>query len=206
MQSIPSRVFKFLLQGVLVVAPIAVTVYLIYWLFTSIDNIFVLPIFGEKDPLTGKTIYHNWGLGFLFIIMSLVVIGYLSNNFITGRLFKFFDDFLEKAPGVKLIYGTVKEFFEAFAGDKRKFTRPVRVLMRRDPEIWQIGFITQEDLSKLSDTPLISVYMPHSYAVSGFTLLVKPNNVIPIENIEPASAMKMAISGGVAGYHEEESH
>ncbi len=202
MKSVASRLVKFLLQGVLIVAPVAVTLYLIYWLFTSIDNIFTLPFFEEKDPITGKLIYHNWGLGFFAIVLSLIIIGYLSNNFLTGRFFKLFDDILEKAPGVKSIYITAKELFEAFAGDKRKFTKPVKVLMRRDPEIWQIGFITQTDLSKISNTPLISVYLPHSYAVSGFTLLVKPENVVPITGIEPADAMKMAISGGIAGYED----
>jgi uncharacterized membrane protein len=204
MQKLFSKLFRFLLQGVLVVAPIAVTVYLIYWLFNSIDNLIDVPFFDRIDPVTNKVIHHNWGLGFFIIIFSLMIIGYLSSNFITGRFFKLFDSLLERAPGVKLIYSTVKDFFEAFAGDKRKFTKPVRVLMRRDPEIWQIGFITQEDLSLMSDLPLIAVYMPHSYAVSGFTLLVDPKNVVEILNIDAADAMKMAISGGVAGYEPSE--
>jgi uncharacterized membrane protein len=203
LQKIATKAIKFLLQGVLVVAPVVVTIYLIYWLFSSIDNLIELPIFGTRDPITNKVVYHNRGLGFAIILVSLVLIGYLSNNFITGRIFKIFDQWLEKAPGVKLIYSTIKDFFEAFAGDKRKFTHPVRVLMRRDPEIWQIGFVTQSDLSKLElNKELIAVYMPHSYAVSGFTLLVEPHNVVPITGIDAASAMKMAISGGIAGYDE----
>jgi uncharacterized membrane protein len=205
MQKLLSKLFRFLLQGVLVVAPIVVTIYLIYWLFTTIDNLIELPIFATRDPITNRIIHHNWGLGFLSIVSGLVIVGYLSSNFITGRFFKLFDDLLERAPGVKLIYSTVKDFFEAFAGDKRKFTKPVRVLMRRDPEIWQIGFVTQEDLSLFSDKPLVSVYMPHSYAVSGFTLLVEPHNIVPITNIDPSDAMKMAISGGVAGYEKSEA-
>jgi uncharacterized membrane protein len=196
------RLLSFFLQGVLVVAPVAVTVYLIYSLFTSIDSI--LPIFTSVDQF-GITTSHNRGLGFVVIIAALIIIGYLSSNFITGRLFKFFDNMLERAPGIKFIYSTVKDFFEAFAGNKRKFTKPVRVLMRRNPELWQIGFITQEDLSILGDANLISVYMPHSYAVSGVTVIVHRENVIAITDISPAGAMKMAISGGVAGYDEIET-
>jgi uncharacterized membrane protein len=195
------RLITFFLQGVLIVAPVAVTIYLIYWLFTSIDSL--IPIFTTKNEI-GQTVSHNRGLGFLIIIGALLIIGYLSSNFITGRLFRLFDHMLERVPGIKQIYTTVKDFFEAFAGNKRKFTKPVRVMMRREPEIWQIGFITQEDLHKISDTELICVYMPHSYAVSGFTLLVKPQNVVPITGIEASAAMKMAISGGIAGYDDEE--
>jgi uncharacterized membrane protein len=138
--------------------------------------------------------------------VALIIIGYLSSNFITGRLFKFFDQMLEKAPGVKFIYSTVKDFFEAFAGNKRKFTKPVRVLMRSNPELWQIGFITQENLELLGDINLMTVYMPHSYAVSGVTVIVHKDNVIPITDISASDAMKMAISGGVAGYEELEEN
>ncbi len=201
MQNTLKQLIKYLLQGTLVIAPIAVTSYLVFWLFTSIDEL--LPIFTIRDSF-GNIHSNNRGLGVLIILSSLITIGYLSNNFITGRLFKFFDNLLEKLPGVKLIYSTVKDFLEGFAGNKRKFTKPVRVMMRRDPEIWQIGFITQKDLSKISTEPLMAVYVPHSYAVSGFTLLVKPENIIPIEGIEAADVMKMAISGGVSGYDESD--
>jgi uncharacterized membrane protein len=201
MQNSIKKLVKYLLQGVLVIAPIAVTLYLIYWLFTSIDEL--VPLFTTRDAF-GRIIYHNKGLGFLIVISALIITGYLSNNFITGRLFKFFDKQLEKVPGIKLVYSTVKDFLEGFAGNKRKFTKPVRVMMRRDPEIWQIGFITQEDLSKISETPLIAVYMPHSYAVSGVTVFVKAENIEHITGIEAADVMKMAISGGVAGYDEQQ--
>jgi uncharacterized membrane protein len=157
----------------------------------------------KKDNY-GRLVPHNRGLGVAIILVALSIIGYLSSNFITGRAFKFFDNMLERVPGIKVVYSTIRDFFEAFAGNKRKFTKPVLVLLRRDPELWQIGFITQEELSKITDQDLISVYMPHSYAVSGFTLLVRRDNVRPIEGIEPASAMKMAISGGVAGYDDED--
>jgi uncharacterized membrane protein len=201
MRNLAKKLLTFFLQGMLVVAPVTITIYLIYWLFTRIDNL--IPIFTTKDAF-GNIESHNRGLGFVVIIFGLILIGYLSSNFITGKLFKLFDDLLEKAPGIKVIYSTVKDFFEAFAGNKRKFTKPVRVLVRHEPEMWQIGFITQEDLSKMDAMDLIAVYMPHSYAVSGLTVLVKKENIVTIENLSPANAMKMAITGGVAGLEDEE--
>jgi uncharacterized membrane protein len=68
------RLLTFFLQGVLVVAPVVVTVYLIYWLFSSIDNL--LPIFTTQDRF-GNTVSHNKGLGFVIIIVALIIIGYL---------------------------------------------------------------------------------------------------------------------------------
>jgi uncharacterized membrane protein len=201
MRIIARKALTYFLQGVLVVAPVAITIYLLVWMFTSIDDL--LPIFTKTDQF-GRTVSHNRGLGVVIILGALVSIGYLSSNFITGRLFRLFDNMLERVPGIKVVYSTIKDFFEAFAGNKRKFTKPVMVLLRKDPELWQIGFITQEDLSKITSDNLISVYMPHSYAVSGFTLFVNPANVRPIVGVEAAAAMKMAISGGIAGYDDDD--
>ncbi len=203
MRKTARRLLTFFLQGVLVVAPVVITVYLVYWLFTSIDSL--LPIFTTTDQF-GNSTSHNKGLGFVIVLAGLSIIGYLSSNFITGRLFKLFDNLMERAPGVKFIYGTVKDFFEAFAGNRRKFTKPVRVLMRRDPALWQIGFITNEDMSLLGQDNLIAVYLPHSYAVSGVTVIVEVQNVTPISDVSASEIMKLVISGGVTGLEEEEKN
>jgi uncharacterized membrane protein len=201
MQFILKKCFKFLLQGLIVVAPVAITCWLIVWLFSSLDNL--LPIFTKKD-VYGNIIGNNYGLGVLIIISSLIIIGYLSTNFLTRKLFSFFDDLLEKAPGVKMIYSSVKDFFEAFAGDKRKFTKPVLVRIRNNPEIFQVGFLTQENLNNLHLENKVAVYMPHSYAVSGYMLIVNKEDITHLTNISSGDAMKMAVSGGVAGYEDEE--
>ncbi len=197
------KIIKYLLQGIIIVAPVAITCYLIYWLFSSLDNL--IPLFTKRDVF-GNVIGNNYGLGVLIIIVSLIVIGYLSTNFITRKLFNIFDDLLEKAPGVKLIYSSVKDFFEAFAGDKRKFTKPVLVRIRNNPEIFQVGFLTQENLDYLHLDNKVAVYMPHSYAVSGYMLIVNREDITPLHNISSGDAMKMAVSGGVAGYDLEENN
>ena len=74
--------------------------------------------------------------------------------------------------------------------------------MRTDPELYQIGFVTQQDLSGSGLENKMAVYMPHSYAVSGVVVIVSRDSVIPL-NMNPSDAMKMAVSGGVAGYEEE---
>ena len=120
-------IIKYLLQGLLVIAPIAVTIYAIYWIVSTVDN--WLPIFRQpvKD-FEGHTIGYevkNYGLGFVIVIVSVILIGYLSSFFIQSRLFSLFDKWLEKTPGVKYIYSSVRDFFEAFAGEKKKFDKPV---------------------------------------------------------------------------------
>lgn len=138
-------IIKYLLQGLLVIAPIAVTIYAIYWIVSTIDN--WLPIFRQpvKD-FEGHTIGYevkNYGLGFVIVIVSVILIGYLSSFFIQSRLFSLFDKWLEKTPGVKYIYSSVRDFFEAFAGEKKKFDKPVLANVD-DTDVWRIGFITQK--------------------------------------------------------------
>src|SRR5436189_5238507 len=134
------KVFQYFIQGLLVTAPVAITGYLIFWFVSSIDNL--LPIFQVKDP-SGKFMTRNYGLGFVVIIMALIVVGYLSSNFSTSSLFSLFDHWLERAPGVKFIYSSIKDFFEAFAGNKKKFNKPVAVSLHQE-DVFQIGFVTDE--------------------------------------------------------------
>jgi uncharacterized membrane protein len=193
------KILQYFLQGLLVTAPIAITSYLIYWFVSSVDS--WLPIFQVKDH-TGNITNRNYGLGFVVIITALIVIGYLSSNFITKRVFSLFDHWLERTPGIKFIYSSIKDFFEAFAGNKRKFTKPVLVSIH-DPEIFQIAFITDEDVSEFGLQEYVTVYVPMSYSFAGVTYIVPKARVKKIEKISAAEALKYAISGGVVEMAED---
>jgi uncharacterized membrane protein len=101
------KILQYLLQGLLVTAPVVITGYLVYWFVSSVDG--WLPIFTVKDE-SGRITNQNYGLGFVIIIVTLIVIGYLSSNFITRRIFSLFDHWLEHAPGIKFIYSSIKDF------------------------------------------------------------------------------------------------
>jgi uncharacterized membrane protein len=100
-------------------------------------------------------------------------------------------------PGISLVYTTIKDFIEAFAGNKKKFNQPVIVSLEA-PDVWQMGFITQEDLTDLGLEEHVAVYIPHSYAFSGRLYFVKKERVKKVKDMTPAEAMKFAISGGVS--------
>lgn len=194
------KVLQYFLQGLLVTAPVLITGYLLFWFVSSIDNL--VPIFEEKEGGSGFG-SRNYGLGFVIVIVALIVIGYLSSNFITRRLFSLFDQLLENAPGVKFIYSSVKDFFEAFAGNKRKFNKPVAVSLHQ-PDVYQIGFVTDEDASEFGFTGYITVYIPFSYSFAGQTYLVPRQRVRPLDHIKPADAMKYVVSGGIAEPEQEQ--
>jgi uncharacterized membrane protein len=193
------RLPGFFLQGLIIIAPIAITAYVLYSIVSNIDS--WIPIFTEKDE-AGKVTVKNYGLGFVLIIVTIIIVGYLSSFQLKNRLFSLFDGWMEKTPGVKYIYSTSKDIFSAFAGNKKKFNKPVLVSIEQE-DIYRIGFITETDLKEFGLTNHVAVYVPSSYSIAGFVYLVPPHRVKKINNLSASEAMKFAISGGVADVDEE---
>jgi hypothetical protein len=81
-----NKIFQYFLQGLLVIAPVAITAYTIYWIVSSIDSL--LPIFTYRDE-QGHVKVQNYGLGFLIVIGFICIMGYFSSFFIKLRLFSF---------------------------------------------------------------------------------------------------------------------
>ena len=188
MRKVASLLLRYFLQGIIIISPLAVTIWAAYSIFDFIDT---------------KVPYVPRGLGFLIVIGSLIIIGWLGSTFLLWKFrISFFDSILERTPFLKFIYTSVKEVVESFMGDKRKFTKPVLVKMRTSPALYQIGFITQQDLHGMGLDNKLAVYMPHSYAVSGVVVIVDKDSVVPLD-MNPSDAMKMAVSGGAAGYGED---
>jgi uncharacterized membrane protein len=196
------KIFQYFLQGLLVTAPLAITIYIIYWFVSSVDS--WIPIITEKDA-AGNVINRNYGLGFVVIIVALVAIGFLSSNFITSKLFDLFDRWLERTPGIRFIYSSVKDFFEAFAGNKKKFHRAVLINIH-STDVWQIGFITDDDAAELGMKDYITVYVPMSYSFAGNTYIVPHSKVRTIENISAGEALKYTISGGITELDDDDHH
>lgn len=188
MRRLPRLLIRYFFQGIIVVSPIAITVWATYSIFDIID---------KQIPDVPR------GVGFLLIISSLIALGWLANTFFISKfLIDLFDNLLERTPFIKFIYTSVKDVVESFMGEKRKFNKPVLVKIRTQPEVFQIGFKTQKELSKLKLEGKVAVYLPHAYAVSGMLMIVDEENVTPLD-MDPADAMKMAVSGGIAGYNDE---
>jgi uncharacterized membrane protein len=199
------KLFHYFLQGLIILAPITITLYAVSALFSFIDNI--LPdIIGTIFPhVTGVDEagrpYRIPGIGFILVILIAILVGYVSTSFIVGRFVDLFDKILERTPGIKLIYTTLKDFFEAFAGNKRKFDRAVLVSVQ-DREVWQVGFITQEEVKQFGLEEFVAVYVPKAYAFAGQLYFVQRDRIKLLSDISSADAMKFAISGGVTEIDE----
>ena len=200
-KSLFKKFIQYFLQGLIILAPIVITIWAVTSLFNFIDRI--LPNLVENLFPNVKDFYVT-GMGFLLVILVVMLVGYVSSSFVVSKLVDLFDSILEKTPGIKIIYTTVKDFFEAFAGNKRKFDQSVLVAID-SIDIWRIGFITREDLTEFGLQDYVAVYVPHSYGFVGQLFFVKKERVKILTDINSAEAMKFAISGGVTEI-DEESH
>jgi uncharacterized membrane protein len=202
---IPKKLFQLFLQGLIILAPISITIWTVASLFNWIDGI--LPNF-VHSLFPNLIAADQWGnpkrfpgLGFIIVIVVVLFVGYVSSSFIVSRLIDLFDRLLEKTPGIKLIYSTIKDFFEAFAGNKRKFDKAVLVSIEA-ADVWRIGFITQEELQEFGLLEHVAVYVPQSYGFAGVLYFVKKERVRALSDISSTDVMKFAISGGVAEIDE----
>ena len=183
------KAIQYFLQGLLILAPVSITVYAIYIVFDKIDGIL-------------RPVINFPGIGFVLIIGFVILVGYLSSFFMMSRILSLIDKLLDRTPGIKLFYSFIKDFFEAFAGSKKKFTKGVLANVENN-SVWRVGFITQEDMGKFALIDYVAVYVPMAYSVAGNVYVIPKERIKPITNISPAQTMKFAVSGGVTDVLEE---
>ena len=177
------KIIQYFLQGLLILGPVSITIYFIYVIFDKIDNIL-------------RPVINMPGIGFVIIIAFIILTGYLSSFFVMSRILSVMDKYLERTPGVKLFYSFVRDFFEAFAGNKKKFTKSVLANVD-DTDVWRVGFITQDDMGSFGMENYVAVYLPMAYSVAGNVYIIPKERVRPITNISATQSMKFAVSGGV---------
>ena len=184
------QVVRFFVQGLIILAPIGITGYVLYWLFDLVDGIL-------------RPYVNIPGLGFVIIILFVILVGWVSSTFLMGSFINFFDQWMERTPGIKFIYTSTKDFFEAFAGDKRKFNIAVMASVFSE-DVWIIGFLTDEEMGKFEmGANKVAVYVPQAYNFAGQLYILPRDKVKKIEHITPGEAMKYAVTGGVVDLDAE---
>lgn len=192
MRKLAARLLRSFLQGLILLSPIAITGYLLTTIFINVDSL--VP-------------YVPRGIGFLIIISAVTLVGFLGTRFFIGKwIFDSFSSLLEHTPGVKYVYSSIRDVISSFVGDKKRFNKPVWVCVNYSPEIWRIGFMTQNDMTGLGMDTKVAVYMPHAYAISGWVIVTDAKNVKPVVEMTAAEAMKFAVSGGITTAEEGENH
>jgi uncharacterized membrane protein len=184
------KLISWFLQGMLYIAPVSLTIYVIYISFHFVDGILT-------DLITRIVGFSIPGLGILVILAGITLIGFLGSSIFFSRYLRFFDRLISQAPLIKVIYTSIKDFISAFVGKDRRFTEPVLVKVNKESNLEKLGFITQKDLSNLNiPQGRVAVYLPHSYNFSGNLFIVSVESITPI-NAPPSEVMKFIVTAGV---------
>ena len=183
------NIISYLLQGLLLLAPLFVTIYIIVTLFTWMDGY-------TNDILEQVINFRLQGLGIIVLLIFITLIGYLSSTLIFRPIFSLMEEAMSRMPLIKIIYTALKDLVSAFVGDKKKFNQPVLVNINGNENFQKLGFLTQEDLSRFGLKDKVAVYLPHSYNFSGNLFIVDAKDVT-ILDVPVPELMKFIVSGGV---------
>jgi uncharacterized membrane protein len=184
------KIFNYFIQGFIILAPIAITLYALYWLFDKVDRIL-------------RPYLDIPGLGFVIIVVFIILVGWVSSTFFMTSFINFFDQFMDRTPGIKFIYSSTKDFFESFAGHKKRFSKSVLANIFSS-DVWIIGFLTDDEMEKFEmGSDKVAVYVPQAYNFAGQLYILPRERVRRIDGITSGEAMKYAVTGGVVDLDAE---
>jgi len=189
------RILYYLIKGILVVVPVAGAIFLIIWIFASLDNALNISQHFLEDE-QGHPLYIP-GIGLLTVICILILVGFIFTTFVTAPIRQWLSRAINRIPLFNTLYSSIKDFTEAFVGDAKKFNEPVLVQVN-EMGLKKIGFLTQRDLSRVGLDGEVIVYFPYSYSFAGQVVVVKSRFVEKL-NMSATDAMKLVVSGGVSG-------
>lgn len=179
---------RYFIRGLVFITPLAVTTLLMVYLYNWFAELFS----------TDKFSVHVLVLMVTLLTATITLLGYFGTSYFWKPIAGFLEKWVRRVPLVNTIYSSTKDLVTSFLGDKRKFDKPVLVLVDQVNQIERFGFITQTDLSKmhLSDNR-VAVYCPISYSVAGDLIVVPASKVTPID-ISSSEMMRFLLSGGLA--------
>jgi uncharacterized membrane protein len=196
MNRLGRAILNYLIKGLLIVLPIALSIYIVVWAVTTVDSWLNVNTMLGVDPGVGAS-KNIPGLGLALVVAIILIAGIVVTNFVTEPMYNWFQRIMGKLPIIKFIYSSIKDLTEAFVGDEKKFNHPVIVEVEGD--LKRIGFLTQSDLTKIDLPGEAIVYFPFSYSFAGQVYIVK-NEKIKDLNMSSADAMKLVMSGGVSHF------
>lgn len=194
-QSIPARIRNYFFTGVVVIAPTAVSVFLLYRAFTWVDGL--LGGLLRHPRLGGVEIP---GVGFVAVIAIILVTGFLASNYLGRRVVALWDRMLTRIPLLNTIYAATKQIGSALLGQERGAFREVVWVEFPRKGVYALAFTTGAagGSGTAAGKRFVPVFMPTTpNPTSGFLLFVPEDELrrvpIPVEE-----AIKLVISGGLA--------
>jgi uncharacterized membrane protein len=189
---------KILLTGFITLLPVILTIYLLYWLAVSSENVMGTAL---RWILPNATYFP--GLGMIAGLLVVFVVGLLMKAILVRQLFSFGEKIVYQLPLIKTVYRAMRDLFDFFTPNEQGLGEVVAVTYNGTE---MIGFVTQTDEKKLPECfrgqHKVLVYLPMSYMIGGFTVFISREHVRPI-NMSMEEAMRFALTAGITGKNAE---
>jgi uncharacterized membrane protein len=183
-----------LITGFITVLPVVLTIYLLYWMAVSSEE-----VMGAALQYVLPRVVYFPGMGTIAGLILVFLVGLLMKAVLVRQLFAFGENILYHVPIIKTVYRAIRDLFDFFSPKKENFGRVVIVKIA-NMEI--IGFVTQEDPQRLPEAfrerDCVLVYLPMSYMIGGYTLLVARDDIRPCK-MSMDEAMRFALTAGITG-------
>jgi len=197
LENITKKLSIYFLNGILVLLPVVGTIYLLVYLYKLINSwgFYFLRIPRE---------FQIPGLGFLFVILFVLLVGFIAKLWITNKIIQLIEHFIGKVPFVKGIYSTLKETIHSFIGEKRSFDTVVLVSTDFGK---RLGFLTVKNpIFKLNNgKKYLGVYLPHSMQISGNLFWIEEEKIEKVD-LSIDEAFKIILSAGTSGRNRKTTH
>lgn len=186
------KISQLFLQGLLAIFPIAVTIAVLYWLGTTAE--------ATLGRLLRYLLPDQWylpGLGIVSGFLFVIIIGLLLNAYLFRQLGRFTEKLFSGIPLVRTIYGSVRDIAKFASASQREEELQKAVLVTLDQDIRVIGFITGRAVQFSGAEELYAVYLPMSYQIGGYTLLLPESRIQPLDmNVQ--DAMRYVLTAAMA--------
>jgi uncharacterized membrane protein len=183
---------RYFFVGLVVIAPVGLTAYVLVWMFRRIDSILGVPLrtaLGFRIP----------GLGILLLFVFLVLVGWLVHLAAGRQLLRWWNQALSRFPLTGRIYNAVSQIVQALIGGRRRLFRRTVLVPYPTDGMWAVAFVTSEDTPEMTrwvGEPCVNVFVPTTpNPTSGFMLIVPKSRLIAIDT-PVEEAMKLIVSGG----------
>ncbi len=185
---------KILLTGFITLLPVILTIYLLYWLAVSSENVMGTAL---RWVLPNATYFP--GLGMIAGLIVVFVVGLLMKAILIRQIFSFGEKILYQLPLIKTVYRAMRDLFDFFTPKEQGLGEVVAVTYNGAE---MIGFVTQTDEKKLPESfreqDKVLVYLPMSYMIGGFTVFIPREHVRPVK-MTMEEAMRFALTAGITG-------
>jgi len=187
------RLRRYLLTGIIVTLPTVVTIWLLYKIVASVDNIL--------DPIQNRIFgFDIPGLGFTVVMLLLLAAGAVGGNYLGRKLVGLYHVLVVRVPLAGKIYRAVQQILDVFLRDNTQSFKSVVSLEYPRPGIWVLGFVSGSTPAGWTNAPpgerLLNVFVPTSpNPTSGFLFLVRERD-LRIVDLSVEDAVKVIISGG----------